>query len=108
MILQHKDGVNATDRQHAFGFHPQQRHIKDEIVDFLYEKSCYLDELLALRRIAMNDKYASEKAFRMRMALSVPQLALFFRVQMESGILSKQELFNLVAQHIFTEKAHHQ
>lgn len=106
LILQHKDHVRTMDNQAIFSFHPGERHIKDEILDFFSEKSSYLDELMALRRLAINDKYTSEKAFRMLVGLSVPQLALFFRMQMESGVLSKQakqELFNFVAHHFYTE-----
>ena len=60
-----------------------------------------------LRRVAINDKTEAEKSFRMKMNLSVPQLALFFRIQIESGLLAKEsltEVFNFFAHHFYTER----
>jgi len=107
LILQQKDHVSTMDNRTVFSFYPDKKPIIDEILEFFNMKSYYLDELMALRRLAITDKYTSEKAFRVLTGLTVPQLALFFRMQMEIGVLSKQakqEFFNFVAHHFYTEK----
>ena len=59
------------------------------------------------RRMAMQDKSMIKSTFRMLTGLSVPQLALFVKALMETGILLKQkvtEIGNFVALNFYTEK----
>lgn len=106
-ILQLKKEINEVKVKRGMSLHTRQDSLKKDLTGYFTEQISYLEEVLILRRAALLDKYESEKAFRLLVRLSVPQLALFFRVLMETGLLAKQdirEVFNFVAQHFYTEK----
>lgn len=107
LVFQMKKDTQSVGIKNIIGLHPGQETLKADFQGFFVEKVNYLEELLVLRRVAIKDKYESGQAFRLLVRLSVPQLALFFRVLMESGLLAKQdirEVFNFVAQHFYTDK----
>lgn len=107
LILQQKEKLSNININ-GYSLHTKQSKLKHDLITFYSEKIIFLEELMALRRVAMNDKYSSDQAFRISVGLTVPQLALFFRMQMEKGILVKEgvtEVFNFVAHHFYTEKA---
>lgn len=107
LVYQMKKDTQSVGLKKGMSLHPGQGTLKVDFQGFFMEKVSYLEELLVLRRVAIKDKYESEQAFRLLVRLSVPQLALFFRVLMETGLLAKQdigEVFNFVAQHFYTEK----
>ena len=106
-VLRMRETVRLNLSRRTMSLHADQLTINEEMFQYLTEKSDYLDECMNLRRVAINDKTEAEKSFRMKMNLSVPQLALFFRIQIESGLLAKEsltEVFNFVAHHFYTER----
>lgn len=107
LVLQKKDRMKRTEQQPGLGLNTEDRALREDLIDFLADRAVYLDELLSLRRQSLVDLENSGNAFRILVNLSVPQLALFFRLQMEMGVLAKEKVtkvFNFVAQHFYTEK----
>ncbi len=72
---------------------------------FLTEKNVYVKSLLRVRREAIMDKEKAKAGIRFLMNLPVPQFGLFIRMQIEKGLLPKEnvgDLFSFFAQHFFT------
>ena len=106
-VLERREGARQIEVLVGRSLLPAEQGVRDEVSAFLMERAVYLEELLAVRRMAIADQLEADKAFRVLAKLSVPQLALFFRVQMEVGVLAKEKLskvFNFVANHFYTEK----
>ncbi|MBE9599831.1 hypothetical protein [Pedobacter sp. MC2016-24] len=91
-----------------YRLYPKQSSLISDLDCYITEREVAVEGLMELRRRAVIDKINAEQAFRILMDMTVPQLALFFRIQMEVGLLVKDqitEVFNFVAQHFYTEKA---
>ncbi|HKG07996.1 MAG TPA: hypothetical protein VKB19_16130 [Pedobacter sp.] len=88
--------------------HPAKSSLVRNLELYFEEREQALFNLMEIRRAAASDKISVEQAFRILMDMTVPQLALFFRIQMEVGLILKEqigEVYNFVAQHFYTDKA---
>jgi hypothetical protein len=68
----------------------------------------YLHELIELRKMLKQDEFKMEGAFRILSGFSVPQIALFFKLQVEKGFImpkSLASLYRFIAGNFYTEKA---
>jgi hypothetical protein len=62
---------------------------------FLAEKSAFVKQLVKIRREVIRDSDKRKAMSRFLIYLSVPQLALFIRMQIEKGLLAKENLKEL-------------
>jgi hypothetical protein len=72
---------------------------------FLNEKYVFVSQLVKLRREAIRDIEKARAGNRFLINLPVPQFGLFIRMQIEKGILVKEnvgELFSFFATHFYT------
>lgn len=77
----------------------------DEINKFLTEKYAMVKERIKISRESDSTENLRPRAKRVLINLSVAQLALFIRLQVEKGILAKEhigELFAFFARHFYT------
>ena len=83
----------------SIGFH---------LLKFCEKKLVVLEKMMEARRMAMQDKSMIKSTFRALTGLSVAQLALFVKGQMETGMLLNQkvkDVANFVALNFYTENA---
>lgn len=107
-ILQQKENLRSVKIAIAYSLYPQHTSLRLELHQYYTEKAAYLEELLLLRRTAMQDRYDSERAFRILLGISVPQFALFVRMLKERQIILKEgitEVFTFFSRHFYTDKA---
>jgi hypothetical protein len=93
------------DRLSHGGFSTKFINLWKELGCYFTERLQAVDKMIEVRRAVMQDHVNAEHAFRILTELSVPQLALFVRVQLEVGLLLKEhvtDVFNFVAQHFYT------
>jgi hypothetical protein len=107
-VLQQKEDLRNSETQTIYSLYPHQTSLKRELHQYYTEKAAYLEELLVVRRTAMQDRYDSERAFRILVGMSVPQLALFVRVLKEKEIILREgitEVLTFFSRHFYTDKA---
>ena len=76
-----------------------------DLNDFLTEKYAFVSQLVKLRREAILDIEKAKAGKRFQINLSVPQFGLFIRMQIEKGLLAKEnvgEIFSFFATHFYT------
>jgi hypothetical protein len=76
-----------------------------DLYQFLTEKNAYVKSLLRVRREAIMDKEKAKAGIRFLMNLPVSQFGLFIRMQIEKGLLPKEnvgDLFSFFALHFYT------
>lgn len=76
-----------------------------DLNDFLNEKYNFVTQLVKLRREAIRDMEKARAGNRFLINLPVPQFGLFIRMQIEKGILVKEnigELFSFFATYFYT------
>lgn len=91
------------------GLHMPEMHstLFMDLNQFLDEKSAFLKQLIRLRKQITRDAAEMKAISRFLINLSVPQFGLFIRMQIENGLLVKEnlgELFNFFSTHFFTPK----
>jgi len=106
-VLMQKEKMLRKQMLSGYRLHPRLPSLWNDLHQYYVEKEQALEAMLALRRAALKDQQSSQESFRVLSLLTVPQLALFFRIQLEKGILIKEhihDVFNFVAMHFYTEK----
>lgn len=79
-----------------------------DLDNFWGEKYSFVKELVKLRRQAIRDLESAKAGARFQINLPVPQFGLFIRMQLEKGILVKEnigEIFSFFATHFYTANA---
>lgn len=79
--------------------------IGEQLQGFLSEKKHHISEMLKLRRVILQDDILAKSMTRLKINMPVAQFGLFIRVQIEKGLLQKEnigELFNFFATHFYT------
>ncbi len=79
--------------------------IEEQLQGFLSEKKHHISEMLDLRRVILQDDMLAKSMTRLKINMPVAQFGLFIRVQIEKGLLLKEnigELFNFFATHFYT------
>lgn len=87
---------------------PGTSELYKDLDHFLSEKYAFVKELVKLRRAAVKDLAAAKAGARYQINLPVPQFGLFIRMQIERGLLVKEnigELFGFFATHFYTANA---
>jgi len=107
MITLEQEKVNNL---RSKGIEPMLRSeasLKTDLQNFLGEKAHLLKQLIKLRRIVLQDNELARSAARLRINLPVAQFGLFIRLQIESGLLPKENLgqiFNFFAANYSTKQ----
>ncbi|CAN5456934.1 hypothetical protein BH09BAC6_BH09BAC6_18350 [soil metagenome] len=111
--LHEQQEMLLTERDFLYNLHitkglkmPDASSVLYEDLDkFLVEKYVYIKQLLKIRREAIMDKEKAKAGIRFLMNLPVPQFGLFIRMQIEKGLLPKEnvgDLFHFFALHFYT------
>jgi len=82
--------------------------IAADLLGYLGEQQEFVEELLGLQRAALQDEALTKSRERFPVGFSVPLLGLFIRLQIERGILPKDnigQLFAFFAAHFYTANA---
>jgi hypothetical protein len=105
MVTSAKDRLNSLLVHNTLKMLPNIPHISEQLHGFLSEKRLYIKEMLKLRRAILRDDQLAKSMIRLKINLPVAQFALFIRVQIEKGLLMKEnigELFSFFATHFYT------
>ncbi|HEX7846604.1 MAG TPA: hypothetical protein VF476_12455 [Chitinophagaceae bacterium] len=82
--------------------------VVNELTHYLDEQYTYLKRVLKLQHSSIKEEELHRSSRRFPVGLSVPQLGLFIRLQIERGILQKDhkaQLFSFFADHFYTSNA---
>jgi hypothetical protein len=107
-LLLEKDVLNGhvlVSGARAFPNHPSLKH---DLLLYCREKKEYLQELIALRKMAAQDELDMSEATRILSGFTVAQISLFLKLQVEKGLLvpdSLAGLYRFVSRHFYTSKA---
>jgi len=105
MILSEKDHLYNLHTVKGLKMPGASSALYKDLDQFLVEKGLYLKHLLRVRREAIMDKEKAKAGIRFLMNLPVPQFGLFIRMQIEKGLLPKEnvgDLFSFFALHFYT------
>ncbi|MCW3118111.1 MAG: hypothetical protein JWM28_2193 [Chitinophagaceae bacterium] len=105
MLITEKDLLFNTHIKKGLRMPDGSSELYKDLDQFLSEKYAYVKSLLRVRREAIMDKEKAKAGIRFLMNLPVPQFGLFIRMQIEKGLLPKEnvgDLFSFFALHFYT------
>jgi len=105
MLMTEQDKLKNLPRFNKIDMLPEVASIDEQLLGFLSEKKHHISEMLKLRRVILQDEMLAKSMTRLKINMPVAQFGLFIRVQIEKGILLKEnigELFNFFATHFYT------
>jgi hypothetical protein len=105
MLLELKSKLFDLSLANGLKFPTANDHLCNELNRFLTEKYALVKERLKVSRQLIADDGKRQRAKRMLINLSVAQLGLFIRLQVEKGIFAKEhigELFTFFARNFYT------
>lgn len=108
MLLIEKDRIFELENKSRITMPSKQSKLFFELNNFLNQKSTVVKKMVKLRRRFIKDNLKSKGGSRFLINLPVPQFGLFLRMQIEKGILVKEnvgELFKFFAAHFYTPNA---
>lgn len=108
MITLEQDKINSMQLKGHIRMLPAEASIKADLQHFLGEKGQLVSQLIKLRRIVLKDNELAKSAARLRINLPVTQFGLFIRLQIESGMLPKEnvgQVFTFFATHYSAKQA---
>jgi hypothetical protein len=105
MLLMEKDMLYNLYMQKGLKMPDASSVLYEDLAGFLSEKYVFVKQLLRIRREAALDSEKAKAGIRFLMNLPVPQFGLFIRMQIEKGLLPKEnvgDLFSFFALHFYT------
>lgn len=105
LLIMEQDRLSDMRVNHQIGLHRSEESLNAELSKYLHEKSQTVRELINLRRSRLQDNELAKLALRIKINMPVAQLGLFIRLQLEKGILLKDnvgKLFGFYATHFYT------
>jgi hypothetical protein len=105
MVMTEQDKLNSLPVDRKAKMLLDVAPIDEQLKGFLSEKKKYIKQMLKLRRIILQDDQLAKSMTRLKINMPVAQFGLFIRVQIEKGLLLKEnigELFNFFATHFYT------
>ncbi len=105
MVMTEQDKLNNLPRAIKTNMLPGIAPIGEQLQGFLSEKKHHISEMPKLRRVILQDDMLAKSMTRLRINMPVAQFGLFIRVQIEKGLLLKEnigEIFNFFAAHFYT------
>lgn len=103
-----QDKINSLQPKAHVHMLPGEVSLKEDLQHFLGEKGQLVSQLMKLRRIVLKDNELAKSAARLRINLPVTQFGLFIRLQIESGMLPKEnvgQVFTFFATHYSAKQA---
>ncbi|WP_316777973.1 hypothetical protein [Pedobacter antarcticus] len=107
MLMAEQDKLKNLPRVIKTNMLPGVVPIGEQLQGFLSEKKHHISEMLNLRRVILQDDMLAKSMTRLKINMPVAQFGLFIRVQIEKGLLLKEnigELFNFFAAHFYTSQ----
>jgi hypothetical protein len=107
-ITLEQDKINTLQSKARVRMLPGEVSLKADLQHFLGEKGQLVSQLIKLRRIVLKDNELAKSAARLRINLPVTQFGLFIRLQIESGLLPKEnvgQVFTFFATHYSAKQA---
>ncbi|TFF37016.1 hypothetical protein [Mucilaginibacter psychrotolerans] len=108
MLLLEKDRIFELENTSRLSMPNNKKRLFFELNNFLDEKSTTVKRMVKLRRRFIRDNQKSKGGSRFLINLPVPQFGLFLRMQIEKGLLAKEnlgDLFKFFATHFYTPNA---
>lgn len=108
MLLLEKDRILTLENSSTIMLPNNNKRLFVELNEFLDEKSSVVKKMVKLRRRLIKDNLKSKNGSRFLINLPVTQFGLFLRMQIEKGILVKEnlgDLFKFFATHFYTPNA---
>lgn len=105
MLMIEQDKLKNLPRVIKGDMLPDVVPIGEQLQSFLSEKKHHISEMLKLRRVILQDDMLAKSMTRLKINMPVAQFGLFIRVQIEKGLLLKEnigEVFNFFAAHFYT------
>lgn len=105
MLMNEQDKLSSLAQGNKIKMLPGVAPITVQLRGFLSEKKRHISQMLKLRRMIIQDDQKAKSMARLRINMPVAQFGLFIRVQIEKGLLLKEnigELFNFFALHFYT------
>lgn len=105
ILIRAQDHLQSLRKELKLHFLDKEEPISIELKQYLMEKKETINQLIQLRRDRARDAEISKLASRVKINLPVAQLALFIRLQLEKGILIKENIgktFSFYAAHFYT------
>lgn len=104
-VITEQDKISSSAQNDEVKMLPGIAPITEQLTGFLSEKKHHIKQMLKLRRVILRDDQLTKSMLRLKVNLSVAQLGLFIRVQMEKGLFLKEnigEAFSFFATHFYT------
>jgi len=108
MLLAEKDRLYDLHTEKGLTMPCHKKNLAAELDAFLKEKYDIVSQMVKLRRKLFEDTQKSKTGRRFQINLPVTQFGLFIRMQIERGLLAKEnlgELFAFFATHFYTPNA---
>jgi hypothetical protein len=105
MLLQEKNSLYDLRLKTGKRAGQKSSVVFQELNNYLDEKYEFVKQLVKLRRELVRDQQKANAGKRFQINLPVPQFGLFIRMQIEKGILVKEnvgEIFSFFANHFYT------
>ncbi|WPU95629.1 hypothetical protein SNE25_08870 [Mucilaginibacter sabulilitoris] len=105
LLIMEQDRLSNLRVRHQAGLLLSDESLNVELGRYLQEKRQMVMDLINLRRARLQENELVKLARRIKINMSVAQLGLFIRLQLEKGILLKDnvgKLFNFYATHFYT------
>ena len=105
LLMNEKDKLNGLTTHGDIKMLAEAPQIVEQLQGFLLGKEHYIRQMLKLRRIIIEDGELAKPMTRLKTNLSVAQLALFIRLNIEKGLLFKENIgdqFSFFATHFYT------
>lgn len=105
MLMTEQDKLKGLPRIIQMNMLPGVAPMSEQLQGFLSEKKHFIKQMLKLRRVIIQDDRLAKSMMRLRINMPVAQFGLFIRVQIEKGLLLKENIggtFNFFAAHFYT------
>lgn len=105
LLIMEQDRLSNLRLQLQTGLLLSDESLNIELAKYLQEKRQTVKDLIKLRRARLQDNELAKLALRIKINMPVAQLGLFIRLQLEKGILLKDnvgKLFSFYATHFYT------
>jgi len=104
-VISEKDKLKGLPIVRKTKMLPEVDDLVSQLTQYLSEREHYILKMLKLQRVILQDADLSKPSNKVKINLSVAQFALFIRVQIEKGLLIKENIgdqFNFFATHFCT------
>jgi len=108
ILLLEKDGLYNLAQAKGLVMPSKNKSLFFDLLEFLNSKCTFAKKRVKLQRRFIRNNEKAKNATRFLINLPIPQFGLFIRMQIEKGLLTKEnvgELFRFFASHFYTVNA---